>query len=542
MKYPDKSKVHIYLCDDGAREEIRFLAEEMGIHYLARPDKKHAKAGNYNYALSHSSSPLVATFDADMIPMNDFLMELVPYFFLADYKKAGDGTWKRRKAGEQGAKIGFVQSPQSFYNLDLFQYNLYLEKQVPNEQDFFFQQVQLARNTNNSAIYGGSNTILSRQALLDAGGFYTDSITEDLATGLLIQSKGYQTWAVGHVHANGLSPMDIDSLLKQRDRWLRGCIQTIKQLKIIRRRDLSLAQKKDYLFCALYWYTPIRRCIFILAPILYTVFSIPLLHADVEKVTMLGILPLVLFHLLAIKGSGKIRPVRLSGIYDTILFPKLMISVILETAGITRKKFSVTAKEKKADHPKKNWRYILPHITLLLLHFVGIARCISDLLQRKSLESSMVLIWLLINSYFIIMALFFTLGRPVYREHERFAIKEQLVILAGENPIYAETKDLSEGGASFELDESIPILKEEKLLVQIKDRNKKYEAKGHARVVRKDKIEDRWRYAIEFTNFDRGNKLELGAIIHDRIPPLPKQVKGSDVILDLWRNISKRIR
>ena len=34
-------------------------------------------------------------------------------------------------------------------------------------------------------IYGGSNTVLSRAALDKIGGFYTESITEDFATGIL---------------------------------------------------------------------------------------------------------------------------------------------------------------------------------------------------------------------------------------------------------------------------------------------------------------------------------------------------------------------
>ena len=102
--------------------------------------------------------------------------------------------------------------------------NLYLEESAPNEQNFFFRYVQLARNRNNAAIYGGSNTVLSRKALMDAGGFYTGSITEDLATGLLIQAAGYKGYAVSEVHASGLSPEDLTSLFKQRERWARGCI------------------------------------------------------------------------------------------------------------------------------------------------------------------------------------------------------------------------------------------------------------------------------------------------------------------------------
>lgn len=68
MDYPDKEKVHIYLCDDGRREEMHVLADELGVNYLIRDTHEGAKAENLNYALANSSSPYVVTFDADMQP------------------------------------------------------------------------------------------------------------------------------------------------------------------------------------------------------------------------------------------------------------------------------------------------------------------------------------------------------------------------------------------------------------------------------------------------------------------------------------------
>lgn len=72
LEYPDPAKVHIYICDDGNRKEIRMLAEHLGVGYLGLSDNIHAKSGNYNNALSHTTSPLIATFDADMIPRRNF--------------------------------------------------------------------------------------------------------------------------------------------------------------------------------------------------------------------------------------------------------------------------------------------------------------------------------------------------------------------------------------------------------------------------------------------------------------------------------------
>lgn len=87
MDYPDKKKVHIFLCDDGNRSEIAKLADDLGVGYLGLTNNKHAKSGNYNNALAYTTAPLVATFDADMIPQHTFFMKTVPYFLLPYYEK-----------------------------------------------------------------------------------------------------------------------------------------------------------------------------------------------------------------------------------------------------------------------------------------------------------------------------------------------------------------------------------------------------------------------------------------------------------------------
>ena len=71
----------------------------------------------------------------------------VPYFLIPEWK------------------LGLLQTPQSFYNQDLFQFNLYAEKGIPNEQDFFSREINLLRNATNTAAYTGSNRVILREAL-----------------------------------------------------------------------------------------------------------------------------------------------------------------------------------------------------------------------------------------------------------------------------------------------------------------------------------------------------------------------------------------
>lgn len=65
IRYPHGT----FLLDDGKRDEVKALAEELGVTYLRRPDSKHAKAGNINHALQHSKADFVMTFDADHIAL-----------------------------------------------------------------------------------------------------------------------------------------------------------------------------------------------------------------------------------------------------------------------------------------------------------------------------------------------------------------------------------------------------------------------------------------------------------------------------------------
>ena len=112
IDYP-KDKLNIYLCDDGRRQSVKELATQLGIGYITRDENKHAKAGNINNALTKTQSEFVLLLDADMVPNPIILKKIIPQF--------------------SDDKVGFVQTPQVFYNPDPFQYNLYLEKYIPNE-------------------------------------------------------------------------------------------------------------------------------------------------------------------------------------------------------------------------------------------------------------------------------------------------------------------------------------------------------------------------------------------------------------------------
>lgn len=540
MDYPDKSKVHIYICDDSNRAAMKNLANHMGIGYITRTENKHAKAGNLNNAMSKTSSPLIVTFDADMIPMHDFLTTCVPYFIkdLENAKRLENEYGVKERKKRRG-KIGFVQTPQSFYNPDLFQYNLFSENRIPNEQDYFYRDIQVARNKTNSVIYGGSNTVLSREALNEIGGFYTEVITEDFATGMLIQSKGYRCFAIDEIHASGLSPQDLKSLIKQRERWGRGCIQTGRKLNIIFRKGLNIKQKISYLTAILYWYSSFKRLIYIISPILYAVFGIVVIKCTMTQMIVFW-LPMYLINNMALKKlSRNIRDVKWTNIYETILFPSLLPTVILESLGISKNKFAVTKKEGAVYDRRYQIRKSIPHIILWALSFIGICDIIGRSFREGTIGYLVILFWLALNCYSITMSVFFMLGRKVYREYERVYAKVDCEIIIDDKVIKCVTNDISEGGVGVVFEYPLYIPYDKKLKIRLMSERYKCEYMGQISNV--THFNGKWKYGIVLKRIDEENYRSMLNILYDREPTFPKEIaKNSDFLDDISINITKR--
>ncbi len=123
MDYP-AHKLQVWLLDDGGtlqkrnstkllesqtaiarHNELKQLCEELDVEYLTRDRNEHAKAGNLNNGLKHSSGDLIAVFDADHAPARDFLLETVGYF-------------------EDDPKLFLVQTPHFSINPDPLERNL----------------------------------------------------------------------------------------------------------------------------------------------------------------------------------------------------------------------------------------------------------------------------------------------------------------------------------------------------------------------------------------------------------------------------------
>lgn len=541
FEYPDKEKVHIYVCDDGDRKEIAELAHHLSVHYLGLSGNKHAKSGNLNNALSKTSSPLIVTFDADMIPQRSFLMKTVPYFLLSKYKKEEDGTY--RKLGEDEVdttwKLGLIQTPQSFYNHDLFQFNLFSESRVPNEQDFFSREINVMRNSTNSTAYTGSNTVILRKAMEEIGGFPYKTITEDFETSLRLQKAGYITYSTSEILAAGLSTTTVKSMIKQRIRWAQGVIQSIQNTNAIFTRDLPLSGRISYLNAYLYWWSFFTRMIFIVAPILFALFDFQLVECSFFELLIFWLPSHMLYSISMRYLSTNIRTLRWSQIIDTILAPYLIIPVFLESIGIHERTFKVTNK-KKVSIKTTSYPYIIPHGILIVLSVLALARYLNGKYGMALIYSSVITFWLSYNLIALIYAVFFMLGRSSYRKYERIKAKEKVELQVEDEIYQGETVDVSEEGIAFVLKEELYLEAIEKLTLSIQ--TKYYHTTLNGNIVYRKQVENGWYYAAQIKPIDEENKRQYLQVIHDRIHSLPKEIDPWNTAYDdIYRNIRHRV-
>ena len=532
MKYPDPAKVHIYVCDDGHRAEMKALAQRMQVNYLDREDHEGAKAGNLNNGLAHSSSPYVVTFDADMIPRSNFLLRTIPYLVDAEMKNEG-------LPQEEQVKIGFVQSPQSFYNLDLFQFNLYSEQRIPNEQDYFYKDIQVARTRTNSVIYGGSNTVISREALQAIGGFYTGAITEDFATGILMEKKQFVSLGIGETLASGLSPQDLKSLVQQRIRWARGVIATGRKMHIFTSPDLTVAQKMNYWASIWYWYAPLKRLIYIMSPIMYATFNFMVFKCTLPQVLLFW-LPMFISSNISLRMLSKnIRSTKWTSIYETVIFPFMLLPVLFESVGISMKKFKVTKKDGVQNEKGRNSIYTVPFLILIVLSLIGIVRCIMIMLDSGSFGPIVVLFWLVYNLFLLVMSLFFVDGRIPYRKTERVMVQTPCRVKYQDEEYEGVTWDASEEGLAVRLRK--PYFFEKDTNVEVLMDTEDYHVDLFGTVVHVAQRGDAWNFSLKITEMN-GSYDDLLGILYDRIPTVPMEIKrDSGSFEDLKLNLKKRV-
>lgn len=381
-----------WLLDDGNRSEMRALAEELGAKYLARSDNADAKAGNLNNALKFAEGEFVAVFDADHAPAPNFLSRTLGYF--------------------DDEKVGFVSTPQDFYNLDSYQHRRSAEDDlVWNEQALFFRVIQRGKDYRNSSFFSGTCGVLRRSALNEVGGFSTATLTEDLDTSLHIHQRGWKSVYHAESLAFGVAPTDVVPFLKQRMRWGQGAMQVLRRHGLILfARGLTMSQRLSYLASILMYFDGWQKAIFYVAPAIVLITGI----MPIKELNWDYLIRFVPYYVLTFwafeevsRGFGRSLNVER---YNMARFA----AFIWSTFGLVRGKmrFGVTAKERSSQAAAKaNWRFMLPQRGVALLNLVAIPLGIFLYFQIGNLPMGALIanvFWAAVNASLAAVVLSFT--------------------------------------------------------------------------------------------------------------------------------------
>lgn len=311
------------------------------------------------------------------------------------------------------------------------------------------------------------------------------------------------------------------------------------RMHIFTASELNFSQKMNYWASIWYWYAPLKRLIYIMSPILYATFGFMVFKCTLAQVLIFW-LPMYISSNISLRMlSRNIRSTKWTSIYETVLFPYMLLPVLFESVGISMKKFKVTSKGEQKNEKGKNFLYSIPFLILIVLSVWGIFRCILIMLDSGSFGPIVVLFWLVNNLFLLVMSLFFVDGRIPYRKTERVLVHMPCKVKYKGEIYTGMTRDASEAGISMTLPK--PYFFEEKENVEIFLDTEDYHVDMFATVVHVSRRDDDWVYSMKVTDIN-GSYDELLGILYDRIPTVPMEIKkDSGSFEDLKLNLKKRV-
>ena len=214
IDYP-KDKLEIQVLDDST-DETRTIAlnkvnelKERGFDavYIHRVDRTGFKAGALEQASRVAKGDFLMVFDADFVPNPDILKQLVHYF--------------------TDPKVGMVQARWGHLNRN---YSMLTHCQSMMLDGHFVIE-HIARNRSGRFFnFNGTAGVWRRAAIVDAGGWQHDTVTEDMDLSFRAQLRGWQFIYVPTAIAPAEVPCEMNSFKSQQFRWAKGSAQTTKKL------------------------------------------------------------------------------------------------------------------------------------------------------------------------------------------------------------------------------------------------------------------------------------------------------------------------
>jgi cellulose synthase (UDP-forming) len=409
MNYPEFT---VYLLNDGYAaqrddwQDVVELARQLGIGCITRQQNNGAKAGNINHALKRTTSPYLVIFDADHKPHASFLRQTMGYF--------SDPT------------MGFVQTPQYYRN-----HNTNMVTQAAwDQQALFFGPILSGKNRLNATFMCGTNMVLSRAALKDAGGMCEFNIAEDFLTSLFMHDRGWKSVYVPKVLAEGLAPEDFLSYYKQQYRWARGSLEVVFKYNPLFRRGLSWPQRLQYLISASYFLSGFVVLFDALLPVIFLYTGITAVNTHTMVLAIIFI-PYIFSSLYALQRSSNFS-LSFAAIGFSISSFFLQIRAAWAVLLNRQTAFAVTSKRQLSG----NFLYLVtPHLLYIAVAAAGVAVAVT----REGLSASLLanLAWVIVNAAAFVP--FIVAAAPRRRQHSATAA----------TPEYRDTTPAKQGIGAF---------------------------------------------------------------------------------------------
>lgn len=229
QQYP-KECFEIHVLDDSTDETVEIVAARVAhykalgynIEHIHRVDRQGYKAGALHEAMPRANGDFIAIFDADFTPRADFLRTTMPYF--------------------EDAKNAIVQTRWEHINADYS----FLTRLQALQLNVHFTVEQAGRSYGNLLLqFNGTAGVWRKKVITEAGGWQSDTLTEDLDLSFRAQIMGYKIQYLEKLGSPAELPVEMNGLKGQQFRWNKGGAQNARKLlKLIWDTDkLNFIQK-----------------------------------------------------------------------------------------------------------------------------------------------------------------------------------------------------------------------------------------------------------------------------------------------------------
>ncbi|TQV88123.1 glycosyltransferase [Aliikangiella coralliicola] len=233
IDYPH-DKLQIQIVDDSTDETSQLVAtavekyakQGLDINHVHRVNRKGFKAGALKDAMKSATGDFIAIFDADFIPSPSIIKDTIDHF---NNEKLAMIQFRWEHLNRHDSRLTETQAM-------MLDSHFSLEQQVRYASDVLFN-------------FNGTAGIWRTKAIIDAGHWSADTLTEDLDLSYRAQLKGWELVYLNDVVCPGELPADMNAFKSQQHRWAKGGIQVMKKMLLkVWRSPLSLRHKLESTF------------------------------------------------------------------------------------------------------------------------------------------------------------------------------------------------------------------------------------------------------------------------------------------------------